>query len=58
MAAQRVTRPAAAVGMTDGADRRLVARSKQGGRAERMAVVSGFERVEGRWLYVDDDAAA
>ena len=44
--------------MTDGADRRLVARSKQGGRAERMAVVSGFERVEGRWLYVDDDAAA
>ena len=32
----------------------FVARSKIGGRAERMHVTSRFERVEGRWLYVDD----
>jgi SEC-C motif domain protein len=32
----------------------FVARSKVGGRAERMHVTSRFERVEGRWLYVDD----
>ncbi len=36
----------------------FVARSKQGGRAERMHVTSRFERVEGRWLYVDDEGAA
>ena len=35
----------------------FVARSKQGGRAERMHVTSRFERVDGRWLYVEDDAA-
>ena len=33
----------------------FVARSKLGGRADRMQVTSRFERVEGRWLYVDDD---
>jgi SEC-C motif domain protein len=32
----------------------FVARSKIGGRADRMHVTSRFERVEGRWLYVDD----
>jgi SEC-C motif domain protein len=35
----------------------FVARSKLGGRAERLHVTSRFERVEGRWLYVEDDAA-
>jgi SEC-C motif domain protein len=35
----------------------FVARSKIGGRAERMHVVSRFERVSGRWLYVEDDDA-
>lgn len=29
----------------------FVARSKLGGRAERMHETSTFERVEGRWLY-------
>jgi SEC-C motif-containing protein len=32
----------------------FVARSKLGGRAERMHVTSRFERVDGRWFYVDD----
>jgi SEC-C motif domain protein len=32
----------------------FVARSKQGGRAERMHVTSRFERVEDRWWYVED----
>jgi SEC-C motif domain protein len=32
----------------------FVARSKVAGRADRMHVTSRFERVEGRWLYVDD----
>jgi SEC-C motif-containing protein len=32
----------------------FVARSKIAGRAERMHVTSRFERVAGRWLYVDD----
>ncbi len=32
----------------------FVARSKQGGRADRMHVTSRFERVAGRWLYVED----
>jgi SEC-C motif domain protein len=36
----------------------FVARSKIGGRAERMHVTSRFERVDGRWFYVEDDAAA
>jgi SEC-C motif-containing protein len=31
-----------------------VARSKLGGRADRLHALSRFERVEGRWLYVDD----
>ena len=35
----------------------FVARSKVGGRAERMHVTSNFERVDGRWLYVEDEAA-
>jgi SEC-C motif-containing protein len=32
----------------------FVARSKIAGRAERMHVTSRFERLEGRWFYVDD----
>jgi SEC-C motif domain protein len=32
----------------------FVARSKLGGRADRMHVTSRFERVEGRWFYVED----
>lgn len=32
----------------------FVARSKLGGRADRMHVTSRFERVDGRWTYVDD----
>jgi SEC-C motif domain protein len=32
----------------------FVARSKQGGRADRMHVTSRFERVEDRWWYVED----
>jgi SEC-C motif domain protein len=32
----------------------FVARSKRGGRADRLHVVSHFERLDGRWLYVDD----
>jgi SEC-C motif domain protein len=32
----------------------FVARSKTGGRADRMHVTSRFERIDGRWLYVDD----
>jgi SEC-C motif domain protein len=32
----------------------FVARSKIAGRAERMHATSRFERVVGRWLYVDD----
>jgi SEC-C motif domain protein len=32
----------------------FVARSKLGGRADRMHVTSRFERVDGRWLYVED----
>jgi SEC-C motif domain protein len=35
----------------------FVALSKLGGRADRMHVTSRFEHVEGRWLYVEDDAA-
>jgi len=35
----------------------FVARSKIGGRAERMHVTSRFERVDGRWLYVEDGPA-
>ena len=36
----------------------FVARSKVAGRAERMHVTSRFERVDARWLYVEDDDAA
>jgi SEC-C motif-containing protein len=31
-----------------------VARSKLGGRADRLHALSRFERVDGRWFYVDD----
>ena len=31
----------------------FVARSKLGGRAHRLHETSRFERIEGRWLYVD-----
>jgi SEC-C motif domain protein len=31
----------------------FVARSKQGGRATRLHESSSFERLEGRWIYVD-----
>jgi SEC-C motif domain protein len=31
-----------------------VARSKLGGRADRLHAISRFERVDGCWLYVDD----
>ena len=44
--------------MPDGGDRatvEFVARSKLGGRAHRLHETSRFERVEGRWLYVDGD---
>ena len=33
----------------------FVARSKLGGRAHRLHELSRFERVDGRWLYVDGD---
>lgn len=33
----------------------FVARSKQAGRAHRLHEVSRFERVDGRWFYVDGD---
>jgi SEC-C motif domain protein len=36
----------------------FVARSKVGGRADRMHVRSRFERAQGQWLYVEDDAGA
>lgn len=35
----------------------FVARHKLGGRAGRVAESSRFERVEGRWYYVDGDLA-
>ncbi len=35
----------------------FVARSKLGGRAHRLQETSRFERVEGRWLYVDGDVS-
>jgi SEC-C motif-containing protein len=31
----------------------FVARSKQGGRATRLHEISRFERLDGRWVYVD-----
>ena len=34
----------------------FVARSKRGGRAERLHELSRFVREEGRWYYVDGDA--
>ena len=33
----------------------FVARNKLGGRAQRLHETSRFERVDGRWLYVDGD---
>lgn len=33
----------------------FVARSKSGGRAHRLQETSRFERVDGRWFYVDGD---
>jgi len=33
----------------------FVARSKLGGRAHRLHETSRFERVDGRWFYVDGD---
>jgi SEC-C motif domain protein len=36
----------------------FVARSKFGGRAQRLHEVSRFERLHGRWLYVGAVAAA
>jgi SEC-C motif-containing protein len=39
----------------DHAEVRFVARSKLGGRAHRLQETSRFERVDGRWLYVDGD---
>ena len=33
----------------------FVARSKVGGRAERMEETSRFVRQDGRWLYIDGD---
>jgi SEC-C motif domain protein len=34
----------------------FVARSKTGGRAHRLHETSRFERLDGRWVYVDGDA--
>ncbi len=34
----------------------FVARSKLGGRAQRLVETSRFERRDGRWVYVDGDA--
>lgn len=36
----------------------FVARSKLAGRAHRLHETSRFERVDGRWFYVDGDVAA
>jgi len=33
----------------------FVARSKLGGRAQRLHETSRFERLQGRWLYVDGE---
>lgn len=41
---------------TDHATVEFVARSKLGGRAQRLHETSRFVRVQGRWLYLDDDA--
>jgi len=39
----------------DSAEVEFVARSKVGGRAHRLHERSRFERVDGRWLYLDGD---
>lgn len=39
----------------DTAEVAFVARSKQGGRAHRLHETSRFERVQGRWFYLDGD---
>lgn len=36
----------------------FVARSKLGGRAHRLVETSRFERLNGRWLYLDGDVEA
>ena len=36
----------------------FVARSKLGGRAHRLHETSRFERVDGRWFYIDGDVQA
>lgn len=41
----------------DHATVRFVARSKLGGRAQRMVETSRFERIDGQWLYVDGELA-
>lgn len=35
----------------------FVARSKLGGRAHRLQETSRFERIDGRWFYVDGDVS-
>jgi SEC-C motif-containing protein len=47
-----------AVTGVDQATVEFVARSKLGGRAHRLHETSRFERVDGRWLYVDGVIAA
>lgn len=39
----------------DRAEVEFVARSKQAGRAHRLHELSRFERLDGRWFYVDGD---
>jgi SEC-C motif-containing protein len=41
----------------DHAEVHFVARSKLAGRAHRLQETSRFERVDGRWLYVDGDVS-
>ena len=41
----------------DHASVEFVARYKLGGRAHRMHETSHFERVDGRWLYVDGEVS-
>jgi SEC-C motif-containing protein len=45
-------------GTGDHATVEFVARSKLGGRAQRLHETSRFERLDGRWFYVDGDADA
>ena len=43
---------------TDRARVEFVARSKQGGRADRLHEISRFVREDGRWYYVDGEFPA